>query len=58
VRIAEALGAAGTRVRTTQELRTALQTACGTTGVQLIEVGLDREDMSPTLRRLSRKIRL
>lgn len=56
VAVAGALGAAGTRVRTPEEFRAALQAACNRTGVSLIEVILDPEDISPTLRRLSERV--
>ncbi len=54
VAVARALGAEGTRVRTPEEFRTALQQACVRAGVSLIEVVLAPEDISPTLRRLSK----
>lgn len=55
VGIAAALGAAGTRARTPEEFSAALQAACAQTGVALIEVIVDPNDLSPTLRRLSRR---
>jgi indolepyruvate decarboxylase len=54
VAVARALGAEGARVRTPEESRIALQQACDGAGVSLIEVVLSPEDISPTLRRLSR----
>ncbi len=56
VAIARALGAEGTRVRTPEEFRTALQQACDRAKVSLIEVMLPSDDISPTLRRLSRTV--
>ena len=55
VAVAGALGASGARVRTPEEFRTALQAACERQGVSLLEVVLAPEDISPTLRRLSRR---
>lgn len=57
VAVARALGAEGARVRTPEELRTALQVACDRTGVSLIEIVLDPDDISPTLRRLGKQVR-
>lgn len=57
VAVAEALGARGTRVRTPDELKPALREACERPGVTLIEVVLDPDDISPTLRRLGRQVR-
>lgn len=57
VAVARALGAEGTRVRTPEELRTALQVAYDRTGVSLIETVLAPDDISPTLRRLGKQIR-
>lgn len=51
--VARALGAEGTRVRTPEEFAIALHDACSRSGVSLIEVVLDRTDISVTLRRLS-----
>lgn len=55
VAVARALGAEGTRVRTPEEFRSALQVARDRTGVFLIEVVLAPDDISPTLRRLGKK---
>lgn len=57
VQIAGAVGASGVRVRTTEEFRIALQAACEQDGVRLIEVMLDPDDFSPSLRRLGRQYR-
>lgn len=54
VGMAEAMGAAGVRVRTAEEFRTALHKACDESGVVLIEVVLEPGDISPTLQRLGR----
>lgn len=53
VAVARALGAEGTPARTPEEFRMALQQACDRAGVSLIEVVLEPNDISPTLRRLS-----
>jgi indolepyruvate decarboxylase len=55
VAVARALGAEGTRVHTPEEFGEALQQASDYAGVSLIEVVLTPEDISPTLRRLSKK---
>jgi indolepyruvate decarboxylase len=55
VAVAGALGASGARVRTPEEFRAALQAARERPGVSLLEVVLAPEDISPTLRRLSRR---
>ncbi len=54
VQIANAVGASGTRVRSAEEFKTALQIAGDRQGVTLIEVMLDWDDISPTLHRLSK----
>lgn len=54
--IAEALGAMCVRVRTPEEFRAVLQAACDRAGVSLIEVQLDPDDRSPTLRRLGERV--
>lgn len=55
VAVARALGVEGARVRTPEEFRSALQQACDRAGVSLIEVVLEPEDISPTLRRLNER---
>ncbi|MBI4400527.1 MAG: thiamine pyrophosphate-binding protein [Nitrospirae bacterium] len=55
VAVARAIRVTGVRVRTAEEFGFALQKACDRQGVSLIEVVLDPGDMSPTLRRLSRR---
>ncbi len=56
VAVARALGAEGTRVRSPEEFRTALQASCDQNGVRLIEVVLAPDDISPTLRRLGKQV--
>lgn len=55
VRVAEALGARGTRARTVEEFKAALHPGCARPGVSLIEVVLDPSDISPALKRLTGK---
>ncbi len=57
VQIAHAVGASGVRVRTPEEFRIALQASCDHSGVRLIEVRLDPDDFSSTLRRLGKQVR-
>lgn len=56
VKVAQAVGAVGTKVRILDEFRTALQTACDRKDVSLIEVILPPDDISPPLQRLRESI--
>ncbi len=57
VRIAESIGGRGVRVRTRDDLRSALQHALGNQDFTLIEISLSPTDLSPTWRRIAREVR-